>query len=160
MAFLMAPRPTPRPPSRSRFAVAAVVILFPTACSRTIDEEDPPTLVESRLEPCRARCEVQLHPECGARPEDHPFRTVDECVESCADIRGGWSWALQEDGTDACAEEWVAAADCIVALTCEEQHEYFTRIPVTDLVYPCQEETEAKMRCFRSTPSLEKIEED
>lgn len=150
-------RPTQRPPSRRRFTVAvAVAISFSTACSRTIDEEDPPSLVESRLEPCRARCEIQLHPECGARPEDHPFRTVDECVESCADVRGGWWWALQGDGTDACAEEWIAAADCLVALSCEEQHEFFTNIPALDPDYPCKEESDAKMRCFDSTPSLEK----
>lgn len=136
-----------------------MAIAFPTACSRTIEEEDPPTLVASRLEPCRARCEIQLHPECGARPEDHPFRTVDECVESCADIRGGWSWALQEDGTDACAEEWNGEVECLVALTCEEQHEFFTRIPATGLDYPCTDANDVKMHCFWSTPSLEKVED-
>lgn len=135
-----------------------MVITVPTACSRTIDEDPPPILVESRLEPCRARCEIQLHPECGARPEDHPFRSVDECVESCADVRGGWWWARQEDGTDACAEEWIAATDCLVSLTCEEQHEFFTNIPAIDPDYPCKDESDAKMRCFDSTPSLEKNE--
>lgn len=157
----MGSRPIPRPSSRRRFAVvvAAIAIAVPIACSRTIDEDPPPTLVESRLEPCRARCEIQLHPECGARPEDHPFRTVDECVESCADIRGGWWWARQEDGTDACAEEWIAAVDCLVALSCEEQHELFTNIPAIEPDYPCKAESDAKMRCFDSTPSLEKDED-
>ena len=154
---------TPRPRRRRRFAIAAKVaamaITFPTACSRTIEQEDPPVLSETRIEPCRARCTIHLDPECGANPEDLAFRTVDECVESCAAAEpGGWGWALQEDGTDACAEEWIAAVECLVALTCEEQHEFFTNIPAIDPDYPCKEESDAKRRCFDSTPSLDKRE--
>ena len=160
----MTPRPT-FPTSSLRRALAAALALaalaIPTACSRTIDEDPPPVLSETRIEPCRARCEIHLDPECGANPGDLAFRSVDECVESCAAAEpGGWGWALQEDGTDACAEEWIAAVECLVALTCEEQHEFFTKIPAIDPDYPCKAETDLKMHCFWSTPSLDRTEDE
>lgn len=139
---------------------ALLAIVLPSwSCSRTIEDDEPRELVDSRIEPCRARCTVQLDPECGARAEDHPFRTIEECTEDCAAIDpGGWLWARQADGTDACAEEWITAEQCVVALSCEDQRAYFRRIPATQPDYPCRAESNALGDCFDSTPSLEKTE--
>ena len=135
-------------------AVAAVLLSW--GCGRTIEEEEPRELVESRIEPCRERCTAQLDPECGARPEDHPFRTVDECVEDCAAVEdNGWLWAPQEDGTDACAEEWIAFKDCLVALSCEDQHAFYRKNLVDGSDYPCKADNNAKDHCFYSAPRFE-----
>lgn len=148
-------RPQPR---LSTLAVTvALLALPPFACSRTIEEEEP-VLVESRIEPCQMWCTNQLDPECGAILEDQAWRSVDDCVESCAGLGGGWDWALQPDGTDACAEEWIAAAECIDALTCEGRRAWFRR-PGLTTDYACYEEFAEKRHCFNSTPSLEKVED-
>lgn len=149
-----------RPPSPRRSATPiAVAVLLVLACSRTIEEDAPPELVDSRIEPCRDRCTVQLDPECGARPEDLEYDTVDACVEVCAAHEdNGWNWAHQEDGTDACAEEWITEKDCMLALSCEDQHRYFTLIPIADPNHPCEAETDALLQCFYTTPSLDRVE--
>lgn len=137
-------------------AVGAVVGLFSGGCGRTIEEDEPPELVEHRVEPCRTWCSAQLDPECGARPEDLAFPTVEECVESCATAEpGGWEWARQEDGTDACAEEWTAAAECMSSKSCVERRSYFRRSS-SDWDYPCKEELTAQRLCWDSTPNVEK----
>jgi hypothetical protein len=142
-----------------RVTVITVVtaVLLPWGCGRTIEEQEPRELVEHRIEPCRKWCTPMLSPECGANPEDVLGRTVDGCIEDCAAAEpGGWSWGRQEDGTDACAEEWFVGADCIDTLTCEEQHRFFTKIPALSTDWPCKEETDATMHCFYS--ALEKEE--
>ena len=140
---------------RAAAAMVTAAMLLPSACSRTIEEEEPRELVEHRIEPCRKWCEPMLSPECGIRPEEVFGRTVEGCVEDCAAAEpGGWEWGRQADGTDSCAEEWFVKADCMDALTCEEQLDFFRKdYFATD--YPCKEEIEVKQRCFRSTPSLE-----
>jgi len=90
---------------------AAAAVLLPSACSRTIEEEEPRELVEHRIashriashriEPCRKWCEPMLSPECGVWPEEVYGRTIDGCVEDCAAAEpGGWDWGRQADGTD------------------------------------------------------------
>lgn len=117
-------------------------------------------LVEHRVEPCRTWCEPMLSPECGRAADDRPFSNVDDCIVACAAAEpGGWAWGRQADGTDSCAEEWFAAANCMDALTCEEQRSFFRR---TTLSYPpgfaCTDELDAKTHCFYSTPSLDNPE--
>jgi hypothetical protein len=123
-------------------------VLLSWSCSRTIEEEEPRELVDHRIEPCRQHCEPMMSPECGAHPTDLVYATVDECVEDCAavDPENGWGWARQEDGTDACAAEWITAAACMDGLTCEEQREYFTR--VSPIEWRCDEEYDAKVDCY------------
>lgn len=134
-------------------ATATLVVLLPSGCSRAIEEEAPPMLVDHRIEPCRKWCEPMLS-ECGRAADDRPFPTVDECVEACAAAEpGGWWWGRQEDGTDACAEEWFAVADCMDSLTCEEHRRFFA--PVIEPYPFCKEELDARRHCFDSTPSLD-----
>lgn len=86
-----------------------------------------------------------------------PFPTVDDCILACAAAEpGGWDWGRQADGTDSCAEEWFAAADCMDGLSCEEQRSFFRR---NAGAYPpgfaCTDELDARRQCFYSTPSLD-----
>jgi len=139
-----------------------IALLLPLwGCGRTIEDDEPPELVEHRIEPCRQWCTPYMSPQCGARPEDYSFRSVDECVEDCAAAEpdGGWEWALQADGTDACADEWFIVAECVDALTCEEQRDLFMTIPAIDHEWPCKSELDARAACFYSTPSLDRIED-
>lgn len=136
------------------------VLLLVAACGRTIEEDDPPVLVEHRVEPCRKYCEAMLSPECGRAADNRPFPTVDDCVVACAVAEpGGWRWGRQEDGTDACAEEWFALSECMDGLSCEEQRSFFQRATGD---YPpgfaCTGEFDARDHCFYSTPSLDNPE--
>jgi hypothetical protein len=148
-----------RRPTVIRSAIAALLVL---GCGPTIEEEEEPELVEHRIRPCTQVCTAMLSPECGGNPEDLiPGQTVEECVEDCASAEPtGWQWAPQEDGTDACAEEWIAKAECIDALSCEDQHRFFTRRPAVDTDWPCKPEHDAALTCFYSTPSLEHPERE
>jgi hypothetical protein len=146
----------PEMPARSQWpSRAAALALLLTTCSRTIEEEEPRELVDHRIEPCRKWCEPMLSPECGLRPEEVYGRTVEGCVEDCAAAEpGGWDWGRQADGTDSCAAEWFVMADCMDALTCDEQRSFFQRdFGVTD--YPCKEEIHAQKHCYESTRSLD-----
>ncbi len=130
---------------------AAIALVLLSSCGRTIDDEEPRELVEHRIEACTQWCTPMMSPECGGNPEDLAFPTVDECVEDCAAVKPvyAWPWGRQADGTDACANEWFAAADCIDALTCEEQRTFFRRIdPDPSSVYPCDAELDARRRCY------------
>lgn len=144
-------------PSIIAVAIGASLALLSAGCGRVIEEEEPPELIEHRVEPCRTWCSAQLDPECGAIIEDQEFRAVEDCVEDCASSLR-WGWAQQEDGTDACAEEWFAMADCMGALSCEEQQSYFRRVS-SDWDYPCKEEIMSKIDCWNSTPSIEKVQD-
>jgi hypothetical protein len=138
-------------------ALATAAALLPSSCSRAIEEEEPVELVEHRIEPCRSWCEPMLS-DCGRAADDRPFPNVDECIEDCAGAEpdGNWRWGLQEDGTDACAEEWFLVADCFDGLTCEEHLSFFREDTLGyPPGYPCTDELEAKNDCFYSTPSLD-----
>jgi hypothetical protein len=135
--------------------LAAVAIVSSASCSRAIEEDEPRELVEHRIEPCRRFCSAMHSPECGRIDEPQPFRSAEECAEDCAAVDDNeWEWGRRTDGTDACTEEWFELADCMDALTCEEQRAHFRRPPGT-LDFPCKEEFDAKGRCFRTTPDLE-----
>jgi hypothetical protein len=59
---------------RVRWIAAAAVIaaaMLPWGCSRAIEEEEPPVLIEHRIEPCRSWCEPMLS-ECGRAADDRP----------------------------------------------------------------------------------------
>jgi hypothetical protein len=141
---------------------AIAIVLLSWSCNRTIEEEEPRELVEHRIDPCRQWCTAQLDPECGAIIEEQVWRAVEDCAEDCAAVDQvyGWQWARRVDGTDACAEEWIAASDCVVALPCEERRRYFrekTSDPLDD--YPCREKFDDKEHCFYTEPSLERVDD-
>jgi len=150
------------------FATSTVMPLLTTiavalaswSCGPTIEE--PPTieLVEHRIEPCEQWCSAQLDPECGAIIEEQAFRSADECVQDCAAVEPvyAWNWGRRADGTDACAEEWIASAECMDALSCEEQRAFFRR-EGTSNDYPCKHELDEKRHCFNSEPSLERTDD-
>jgi hypothetical protein len=149
----------PRLAERLAAATATLAVLLIASCSRTIEEDEPVELIEHRVEPCRSWCEPMLSPDCGREPGNIPYPSVDECIEACAANPGGWEWARLDDGTDACAEEWFAIADCFDGLTCEEHLSFFRRdTGAYPPGYPCTDEIEARRHCFISTPSLDNPE--
>jgi len=130
---------------------AAMTLLLSSSCGRTIEEEAHRELVEHRIEPCRQFCMAMQSPDCG-RTDEVPLRTVDECVEDCADADpgNGFEWGQQEDGTDACVTEWLAASTCMDALTCEEQRAYFRRTTAIPDDWPCKDEWDVRRDCNRT----------
>jgi len=128
---------------------AAIVLVAASSCGPTIEEQPIIELVEHRIEPCEQWCSAQLDPECGAIIEEQAFRSAEECAQDCAAVEPvyAWDWARLPDGTDACAEEWFASADCMDALSCEEQRAFFRRVGTSN-EYPCKDELDAKSDCF------------
>ena len=141
------------------FATSTVMPLLTTiavalaswSCGPTIEEQPTIELVEHRIEPCEQWCSAQLDPECGAIIEEQAFRSADECAQDCAAVEPvyAWTWARRDDGTDACAEEWFAAADCIDALSCDEQRAFFRR-PGGTPEYPCEDVLDARRACYNA----------
>lgn len=137
--------------SRTRVALGLMAGLVIVGCHRKIDEEPEVELIEHRIEPCTVVCTAAYDPQCGA--EELPPRTVEECIEACA-TPGGSQWAYQEDGTDACAEEWFRWANCIEALDCDGRHAAFNEVATPDRA--CGEEALDKADCYYTTPSLDR----
>jgi len=118
-------------PLQSTIALLLIELLASCSCSRTIDERDEPDLLEHRVEGCERFCTVRSS-ECGPSSEDGTRLTVDECVVECASPEGAfsWHWGYREDSReDECIAEWRTHVDCLLASTCEEQHEYWLPAP-------------------------------
>lgn len=116
-------------PIQSTIALLVVELLASCSCSRTIDEQGEPELLQHRVDDCQRFCEVRSG-ECGP-DSDEPW-TVEECVEECATIDGAlsWHWGPQADTReDACIAEWKAHSDCLLAATCDEQQIYSRPTP-------------------------------
>lgn len=134
-----------------RGAAVVLVVSIGAGCHRTVEDEPP--LVESRIGPCTIVCESVMS-ECGPNWEDpgwggkKPPKSLEACVQGCAgDDPGDPSfWAPQPDGTDACAPEWNAKADCLAELSCEEQIRFWNDPRTGD--YPCKATNEAVFPCW------------
>ena len=100
------------------------LLLLPSFAGCGPSVEDEPELYERRRPGCEQWCEVVLDPDCGI--PDTPLEDAQECEELCMSEENTL-WGLQEDGTDACFDEYVEFYDCVGGSTCEEQ-----RIAVTN----------------------------
>lgn len=133
-----------------------LVLVHATACHRTVDDEPEVELIEHRIEPCRSLCDLAYDPQCGQDPP--PDRTVDGCFEQCAsDNPQGFSWAHQDDGTDACVAEWLARLRCLEALDCQDRYDAFNGGPQPASL-PCQEEALAVTLCVNANPRADRGE--
>jgi hypothetical protein len=65
---------------------------------------------------------VRAHAEPGlrARARQPPVRHTRRVHRGLRGAEPDGNWGLQEDGTDACADEWFAVADCFDGLSCDE----------------------------------------
>jgi hypothetical protein len=109
--------------------------------------------VEHRISPCTQICKSMQSPECGnvTHPKFPQFSSVDACVESCANPElENWWGGPQEDGEDACLDDWNAYASCVAALACEQQYEHWNASRVSD--YPCKAEQDSQVLCGQSHP--------
>lgn len=132
-------------------AVAGLGVLASCSCSRAIEDEEEPELLEHRVEDCRRFCEVRSS-ECGPSPEHFNVLTVDECVIKCASPEGSFSWQWGhrvETGEDECIAEWRTHAQCLISASCEEQQEYWLPTPGDPPLEErvCWEERDARDLC-------------
>jgi hypothetical protein len=130
--------------------VLALVCLASTACGPKPKEENP-DIIQSRVAPCREWCKVQADPECGVGPTpayDDLEGCVDECATPDGDVSSGWGYQAATK-RDACAAEWTARKDCLVALSCETQKflfsEEYLQSPEEDR--PCWQEFITMSEC-------------
>jgi hypothetical protein len=149
----------------SRFATGALLastVGFAASCTcdgRTT--EDPPPddeLLEHRIAPCEAMCEVQLG-ECGPLPNAE-ITTQAQCVRECASADGNLSsgWGYQQSTkADGCIAQWQAHAECLLALTCDQQQIYWRPVeeqPPFD-ERACSVEWRAMTQCVHEHPCCE-----
>lgn len=125
--------------------VAILPLLFGlVACAPEAEEEEEAVeLFERRRETCELRCELLFEPECGAA--EVPFTDENECTEQCMS-EDATNWGLQEDGTDACAEEYSTLHTCMAGATCEEQF-IIINDPAFASQTPCAGELTAMLEC-------------
>jgi hypothetical protein len=104
--------------------------------------------IDHRIAPCQTVCESMQSPECGnvTHPQFPRFESVAACVQSCADPElENWWGGPQEDGTDACVDQWSTYSECVAQLSCEEQYEFWNAPRVSD--YPCKPQDDAHVEC-------------
>ena len=134
--------------------VAASIAMLGGGCGPAVDEPDPPIVrAEHRVEPCRTVCSSILDSECGSttHPRQPIFESVDACIDQCADVDGGWYWGPQPDGTDICESDWLEFAECLQALSCEDQRLHWDAPPSSD--YPCKVEEREHVECGVDHPT-------
>lgn len=122
--------------------------------------EDAPVdgLLDRRIGPCEALCEIVVG-DCGPFPNE-TIRTKEDCVRECAtadgDFSSGWGYQ-QSTEADACSSEWQAHADCLLALSCEQQKVYWRPVeedpPKSERA--CYSESEAVASCVQAHPCCE-----
>lgn len=125
----------------------ALLALFASmpACGSETAEEDAPQLLERRRDTCELRCELLFVPECGAI--ENPFEDVTACTEECMSPDAG-NWALQDDDTDACADEYAQLYECAAMATCDEQFIIHNN-PALIAETPCATKLEDLFECNR-----------
>jgi hypothetical protein len=128
--------------------VVGVALALAAACGPDLEpEKEKPKRVESRVGPCTTECNSMLDPECGfvTHPRFPQYASVDACVDQCAAEDSAAHWGAQEDGTDACSSEWDAYAECLSALSCDDNYSRWNDPLTGD--YPCKQENEILVNC-------------
>lgn len=131
-----------------------LVATIAAGCSPAVDSG--PELIQHRVQPCEAWCNVQADPVCGYGPTE-AYDDESGCVRECATAEGvvGWGWGYQEKTKeDACASEWKALSACVLALSCEQQHGYFAdaSVPPPPEERPCWDQWTAMSTCTVNNP--------
>lgn len=135
--------------SRSLPWWSVLVVLLAACGPERRREEEPPEILEHRLPSCSKWCAAKF--ECGNGADGEiAFDDESSCVEYCASPTSNMvSFSYQGDGVDACVPEFEAMADCVEALTCEDQGRHFGVIdPLVLLVdRPCADTVTTMLRC-------------
>ena len=135
------------------FALAGASVL-PSCGDRQLDE--PPQLLEHRVESSTRLCDVMLHPECGIPETDWDF---EQCMVTFASAEGNGSylWGYNEaTGEDGCIEEWHSHVSCILSLSCDEQRRVLTDGAFEPGMWeerPCLAETRDMLDCAHGRDS-------
>ncbi len=132
--------------AQPRFFQCTVSILMAlTACGPSVgeaDEDEEVRTFERRRPGCELFCGLLQDPECGSEVEI--YESEGECVDFCMSEDATY-WGLQQDNTDACAEEFVAFYEC-GATSCEAQW-IVTNLPSRIGETPCVSASEELHAC-------------
>jgi hypothetical protein len=118
-------------------------ILALGACGPQAPEEEEVRTFERRRPACEVFCGLVLDPECGSDVEI--YEDEQECMDLCLSEDAEY-WFLQDDGTDACGEEFTEYYACAAASPCESRW-IITNVPAYIADTPCVETSEAYGDC-------------
>lgn len=133
----------------------SVLVVLLAACGpERRPEEEPPEILEHRLPACSKWCAAKF--ECGNHGVgEHGLEDEPSCIEACAITTSNIvGFGYQGDGVDACVPEFNAYADCVEALSCEDQARHFGVIEpaVQPLDRPCGDELGTTLYCSVDHP--------
>lgn len=139
----------PRSPV-SRCASSLLLVAGVMACGPKAEpEQEKVEILEHRVPSCTQWCGAKFECGNGANGEI-AFDDEDGCVEYCASPTSNMvSFSYQGDGVDACIPEFEAMADCVDALSCEDQGRHFGVIDPQVLLVdrPCADTVTTMLQC-------------
>jgi len=113
------------------------------ACGPQVTEEEEVRIFERRRPACETFCGLVLDAECGSDVEI--YESVEECIDLCVSEEAPY-WFLQDDGTDACGEEFTGLYACAESSSCEARW-IITNLPTRIAETPCVATSEAFLEC-------------
>ncbi len=113
------------------------------ACGPQVEEEEEVRTFERRRPACEVFCDLVLDPECGSDVEF--YETRQDCMDLCLSEDAEY-WFLQDDGTDACGEEFTKHYECAAASSCDARW-IITNNPARISETPCVATSEAYGDC-------------
>lgn len=128
---------------RPTFPRALPFVLALTACGPQVEDEEEVRTFERRRPACEVFCGLVLDAECGSDVEI--YEDEQECMDLCLSEDAEY-WFLQEDGTDACGEEFTEYYACADASSCEEQW-IITNVPARVSETSCLDLSRAYRDC-------------
>lgn len=129
---------------RPTFPRALPFFLALAACGPQVEEEEEVRTFERRRPACEVFCGLVLDAECGSDVSGI-YEDVDHCVEYCVSEEARF-WYLQDDDSDACADEFTEHYACIADSTCEEQS-IIINTPTRAGETPCLATADAYREC-------------
>ncbi len=133
------------------FRLTVPLLLALAACGPQVGEEEEEEEVrtfERRRPGCELFCGIVLDPECGA--EERAYADVGECVDFCISEDATY-WRLQEDDSDACAEEFVGLYECAADSSCDSRW-IISNAPARISETPCRPGLEELFACQSEYP--------
>jgi|GEM_PF-1414069 len=140
--------------AQPRFFQCTVSILMAlTACGPSVgeaDEDEEVRTFERRRPGCELFCGLLQDPECGSEVEI--YESEGECVDFCMS-EDSTQWRLQDDDSDACADEFVGLYEC-ASTSCETQW-VITNVPSRVSETPCESGLAEFFECQAQYPEVD-----
>lgn len=135
-------------PQTRFFNLTVPFLLALASCGPQVEEEEDVRVFERRRPGCELFCGLLQDPECGSDVEI--FEDVGECMALCISEDATY-WRLQEDDTDACAEDFTGLYECIADASCEARW-IVTNIPSRIAETPCKASSDEFHACQSEFP--------